>query len=81
MKYHNFWKEKPPLGVYCMFAARMPLIKPGGASKVRIRFAAGMYNGSSLIDPRGCIIDPYEFDQWITFKELDEILMDYETHD
>ena len=77
MKYHNFWKEKPPIAVYCLFVARMPLIKPGGDSKIRLRFAAGMYDGSSIIDIRGGVNELAEFDLWITFDELDEILMEY----
>ncbi len=77
MKYHNFWKEKPPVGVYCLFAARRPVIMIGGDSKIKIKFSAGMYNGSSIIDILGFEIDYVIFDLWITFDELDEILMEY----
>ena len=77
MKYHYYWNEKPPINKFCLFVARMPIFKPGEEVKIRIRFVVGMANETSLISINGGTIDPYEFDRWISFDELDEILMEY----
>lgn len=77
MKYHHYWKEKPPELKKCLFAAYHPMISPDGV-KCRIRFIFGVYKNGKIIDLcTSCTVDQYEFDRWITLEELDDILMEY----
>lgn len=78
MKYHNYWIEKPPEDIFCLFVSQMPLIKGDGkTTNVRIRFGLGKFLNGKLYDwiGRKCL-DPYEYNHWISLEELDDVLME-----